>query len=78
MMVNNHTGKGSKMTEHLPEHTKTMIDLASVVTAVGAFFNALPAIAALFSLIWTILRIVEMITGKTINQIIEEFKHGRK
>jgi len=47
------------MKAELSEHTKTAVDALSVVTVLGALVNALPAIAALFTIIWTALRIWE-------------------
>lgn len=54
---------------HNPENLKTVMDVASLLTAFGAFFQMLPSIAALLSIIWTTLRIIEMITGKTISEL---------
>jgi hypothetical protein len=60
------------------EVVKHVIDGASVVTAFAAFMNMLPAIAALFSIIWTGMRIIEMITGKPFSELIKkkEDKNG--
>ena len=44
------------------EHTevlKHILDAVSVVTAIGAVVQVLPAIAALFTIIWTGIRIWE-------------------
>ena len=44
------------------DHTDTLkhiLDAASVVTAIGAVVQVLPAIAALFTIIWTGIRIWE-------------------
>ncbi|NDD54307.1 hypothetical protein EBZ39_10600 [bacterium] len=49
------------MTEH-HETLKTALDAASVVTAIGTFMNALPAVAALFTIVWTGIRIYETAT----------------
>ena len=46
------------MTEH-HETIKQVADAASIVTVVGTLMNALPAIAALASLIWSVIRIWE-------------------
>ena len=46
------------MTEH-HETIKQAADAASIVTVVGTLMNALPAIAALASLIWSVIRIYE-------------------
>ena len=47
------------MKHELTEHTKNVIDALSVVTVIGALIQALPSIAALFTIIWTGLRIWE-------------------
>lgn len=47
------------MKPELTEQTKTLVDALSVVTVVGALVQALPSIAALFTIIWTGLRIWE-------------------
>jgi len=41
------------------EHTKHVIDGASIVTVLGTLANILPAMAALFTVIWTAIRIYE-------------------
>ena len=41
------------------ESTKTLVDGLSVVTVVGAIGELLPPMAALFTLIWTAIRIYE-------------------
>ena len=46
------------MTEH-HETFKQAVDAASVVTVVGTLMNALPAIAAIFSIVWSVIRIWE-------------------
>jgi hypothetical protein len=38
---------------------KTMIDAASVFTVVGTMMDVFPAIAAIFTIIWTSIRIYE-------------------
>jgi len=38
---------------------KTMIDAASVFTVVGTLMDVLPAVAAIFTIIWTSIRIYE-------------------
>ena len=56
------------MMERIDEHTKHAIDLLSVTTVLGTLVEWLPSIAALLSIIWTSLRIWEMITGKSISE----------
>ena len=41
------------------EATKHALDAVSVVTVVGTLADILPAVAALFTIIWTGIRIVE-------------------
>lgn len=43
-------------------------DIAAVATAFGTITNYLPAVAALFSIIWTGMRIVELVTGQPFSQ----------
>ena len=47
------------MKDHLNESTKHIIDGLSVVTVLGALVDVLPAVAALFTIIWTGIRIYE-------------------
>jgi hypothetical protein len=44
------------------EATKQAVDAVSVVTVVGTLADVLPAIAALFTIIWTGFRIYELDT----------------
>lgn len=46
------------MTEH-HESIKNALDAASVVTVVGTLMDVLPAIAAVFTIVWTAIRIWE-------------------
>lgn len=41
------------------ESAKTIIDALSIATVVGALAQILPAIAALFTIVWTVIRIYE-------------------
>lgn len=41
------------------ESTKHAVDAVSVVTVVGTILEILPAIAAIFTIIWTSIRIAE-------------------
>jgi len=47
------------MKDHLTEGTKHVLDGISLVTVLGALMDMLPAIAALFTIIWTGIRIYE-------------------
>lgn len=44
---------------HVSESTKHAVDAVSIVTVVGALAQWLPAVAALFTIIWTSFRIYE-------------------
>lgn len=46
------------MTQH-HETAKTAVDALSIVTVVGTLMEVLPAVAALFTIIWTGIRIYE-------------------
>jgi len=39
--------------------TKTLLDTVSLVTVVGTLMDMLPAVAAIFTIIWTGIRIYE-------------------
>ena len=47
------------MKDHLTEGTKHVLDGLYLVTVLGALMDMLPAIAALFTIIWTGIRIYE-------------------
>lgn len=47
------------MTQEQAEAAKHVVDGLSVMTVIGALVNILPSIAALFTIIWTALRIYE-------------------
>jgi hypothetical protein len=59
------------MSLNVDEQTKLVIDMASITTVVGTLWGALPALAALFSLIWSLIRIYET---KTVQGLISRFK----
>jgi len=50
------------MTGHTDETIKQIADAASVVTVVGTLAGVLPAMAALFTIVWTGIRIYETAT----------------
>ncbi len=57
--------------EHLTDATKHLLDGASIATAVGTLMQLLPAIAALFTIIWTTIRIYET---KTVQKLLGKHK----
>jgi hypothetical protein len=50
------------MKDHLNEGTKHVLDGLSLITVLGTLMNWLPAVAALLSIVWTLLRIYESAT----------------
>jgi hypothetical protein len=56
-----------KQMQHLSEPTKHTIDALSIVTVIGTIATWLPAIAALFTIIWTAIRIYET---KTVQKLL--------
>lgn len=52
-------GMEHPMNEHQQEILKQVADAASIATVIGTLMNALPEIAALVSLVWSIIRIWE-------------------
>lgn len=59
------------MKDHLTEGTKHVLDGLSVITVLGALVDILPAIAALFTIVWTGIRIYET---KTVQGWIQRAK----
>ena len=55
------------MKEMATESTKTLVDGLSVVTVVGTLGELLPPMAALFTIIWTVIRIYET---KTVQRLL--------
>lgn len=45
--------------EHIPAVIRDVIDVASIGVVVGTLFNHLPQVAALFSIVWSAIRIAE-------------------
>ena len=56
------------------ELAKQVGDGLSVVTAIGTLVQLLPSVAALFTIIWTGMRIAEMVAGKPFAEIIRRKK----
>lgn len=53
------------------ENIKQTVDAISMVTVVGTLVDVLPALAAIFTIVWTAIRIYET---KTIQKFIRSFK----
>lgn len=47
------------MTHHAEDAVKHTVDALSIVTVVGTLVDMLPSIAAIFTIIWTAIRIYE-------------------
>lgn len=45
--------------EHIPDGIKHFVDALSIGTMLGTLFSMLPNVAALLTIIWTCIRIVE-------------------
>ena len=58
----------------MDDHTKHLVDTASIATVVGTISGLLPAVAALFTIVWTALRIYE---SKTVQGYLEKKRGGR-
>ena len=47
------------MAQHTTETVKHVTDGLSIITVIGTLADILPALAALFSLVWSVIRILE-------------------
>jgi len=54
------------------EHTKHIIDWTSIATLLGALTQILPGIAALWTIVWTTIRIWET---KTVQELYKKWKN---
>ena len=45
--------------DHISEPVKHIVDALSIMTVLGTLVNILPAIAAILSIIWSVIRIYE-------------------
>ncbi len=59
------------MSDHATEQLKVIGDVVSVTTVVGTLAGALPAIAALFTIVWTGIRIYET---ETVQAFLRRYK----
>tara|TARA_R100001594_G_C4046507_1_gene264217 strand:- start:2151 stop:2339 length:189 start_codon:yes stop_codon:yes gene_type:complete len=57
------------------ENIKQVIDGLSMATVIGTLVDILPAIAAGFTIVWTIIRIFET---KTVQKILNEYRDQDK
>ena len=59
----------SEAAQQIVETIKHLGDVVAAGTVIGTLIGYLPAIAALFTIVWTALRIVELWTGKKLHQV---------
>ena len=57
---------------------KHVADGVAAVTAIGTLMQLLPSVAALFTIVWTGMRITEMVAGKPFAEIIRRKKDASK
>jgi hypothetical protein len=61
------------MKDHLNESSKHFLDGLSLLTVLGTLMSWLPAVAAILSIIWTLLRIYE---SKTVQSILRKKRNA--
>jgi len=57
---------------HIDDHTKHFIDWTSIGIALGSLMQILPSIAAVLSIVWSIIRIYET---KTVQALIAKYRN---
>ena len=55
---------------------KHTLDIMAAIAAISSFLQLLTPVFGLIGAVWTLMRIAEMITGKTINQMISRKESG--
>jgi hypothetical protein len=53
---------------------KNALDIVSVVATIGSFLELLTPVFGLIGAIWTLMRIAEMVSGKTFAELIRRKK----
>jgi len=64
-----------KHVQDISEHTKNILDLSSVITVLGTLAQILPGIAALWTIVWTSIRIYET---KTVQNWLKAIKNAKQ
>lgn len=59
------------MMDQVDEHLKQTLDLVSITTVFGTLMGILPSVAAILSIIWSIVRLYET---NTVQKIIAKMK----
>lgn len=57
------------------EHAKAVVDALSIATVIGTLAQILPAMAALFSIVWSLIRIWETQTVQNLVQKVRKNGH---
>lgn len=57
-----------------PDTVKNALDIVSVVATIGSFLQLFTPVFGLIGAIWTLMRIVEMVSGKTFAELIRRKK----
>jgi hypothetical protein len=57
-----------------PDTVKNALDIVSVVATIGSFLELLTPVFGLIGAIWTLMRIAEMVSGKTFAELIRRKK----
>ena len=60
--------------KHIPEGIKHLLDALSIGTMLGTLFQMLPNIAALLTIVWTLIRIYE---SKTVQRLLGRGSNGQ-
>lgn len=60
--------------EHIDEHTKHVLDFTSIGVVLGSLIQILPAVASLFTIVWTGIRIYET---KTVQNLLKRRKETK-
>jgi hypothetical protein len=56
------------------ETAKSVLDIVSVMAAIGSFLEMLTPVFGLIGAVWTLMRIAEMVAGKPFAEIIRRKK----
>lgn len=59
------------MMDQVDEHLKQTLDIVSITTVFGTLMGLLPSIAALLSIVWSVVRLYET---QTVQKLIAKFK----
>ena len=60
--------------DHIDEHTKHVLDFTSIGVVLGSLIQILPAVASLFTIVWTGIRIYET---KTVQNLLKRKKETK-